>query len=85
MTLSQHIAEESEKFREEFMGDTEGLCSKAEVSKFLHSSTLRTLAWVKELIVEETNIARSENQPTSRLTSLYMRITGEGLEDKTRG
>ena len=29
---------------------------------------------VKRLIVDEANIARSEDQPTSRLTSLYNKI-----------
>lgn len=35
----------------------------------------QTKAHIKNLIVEEINIARSENEKTSRLTSLYNKIT----------
>lgn len=30
---------------------------------------------IEQYIAEEANIARSENQPTSRLTSLYMKLS----------
>lgn len=43
--------------------------------KMLSNVKRQVLKKVEKLITEEINIAHSENQPTSRLTSLYMKIS----------
>lgn len=44
------------------------------VENIVAQSNSDLLKEIKDLIVKEANIARSENQPTSRLTSLYNKL-----------
>mgnify|MGYP001619880509 CR=1 FL=1 len=45
------------------------------IVKLLSQTRQETIEQIKELIVAEINIARTEGDKTSRLTSLFMRIT----------
>ena len=45
------------------------------INYLLSQTRQETIEKIKELIVAEINIARTEGDKTSRLTSLFMRIT----------
>lgn len=45
------------------------------VTELLAYSKQSTIQEVKKLITDEINICREENTPTSRLTSLYNKVT----------
>ena len=58
--------------------DSDGNCDSftmADLKLLLSHTREQVIEKIKELIVAEINIARTEGDKTSRLTSLFMRIT----------
>ena len=87
MTLTQFREEEEKGFDNKFRKTRKELihfescacwsCNdyRDDVKDWIKAHDTRLIQKIKELITEEMLICREEDTPTSRLTSLYMKLT----------